>query len=220
LFCVRRPWRGLRAGVCEYLGAGDPSTINKMTGVTALDGANSISVSVDQIGTVQLRRIAGARTKAQVSMWLFGAPTPSLGRRLHSILMTCDNTKDLLVITLRGCQHPPLTACELLAPRSRRFPPAHVHRGDRAATHAVLDWLSRQDTRRRNSSSTRSAGRLPGPTVPLITALSAAPGYRIQSVVVFGRPDIGLSSKSYTSSKPGGRHDADAGKCRGCKPAQ
>jgi hypothetical protein len=148
---------------------------------------------LDEIGAVQLRRIAQARAQARARMWqLFGGPPPArvAGRDLgaglvvldvdstlliahsdkdgaaptykhtygfHPILVTCDNTGELLSIRLRPGNAGANTAADhlaILAEAIAQVPAGHrgrlLIRGDSAAaTHAVLAWLTGQNTRRR-----------------------------------------------------------------------
>jgi len=148
---------------------------------------------LDEIGTVQLRRIAKARAKARARMWqLFGGPpvaraaSRDIGEGVvvldvdstivlahsdkdgaaatykhtygfHPILVTCDNTGELLAITLRPGNAGANTAADhlsVLGDAIAQIPAPHrrhlLIRGDSAAgTHAVLDWLTSQNTRRR-----------------------------------------------------------------------
>jgi hypothetical protein len=75
----------------------------------------------------------------------------------HPILVTCDNTNELLAIKLRPGNAGANTAAghmHVLADAIAQIPAPHrrhlLIRGDSAAgTHAVLDWLTAQNTRRR-----------------------------------------------------------------------
>jgi hypothetical protein len=75
----------------------------------------------------------------------------------HPILVTCDNTGELLAIKLRPGNAGANTAADhltVLADAIAQIPTAHrrhlLIRGDSAAaTHAVLDWLTGQNTQRR-----------------------------------------------------------------------
>ncbi|MCW3820189.1 transposase [Micromonospora sp. DR5-3] len=70
--------------------------------------------------------------------------------------MTCDNTAELLAITLRPGNAGANTAADhldVLAQAVAQVPAKHrrhpLIRGDSAAaTHAVLDWLHEQDSKR------------------------------------------------------------------------
>ena len=85
------------------------------------------------------------------------APTYKHTYGFHPILVTCDNTGELLTIRLRPGNAGANTAAdhlEVLAEAIAQIPAAHrrnlLIRGDSAAgTHAVLDWLTGQNTRRR-----------------------------------------------------------------------
>ncbi len=74
----------------------------------------------------------------------------------HPILVTCDNTSELLAVKLRPGNAGANTAADHLDVLGEAFaqvPPAHrrhlLVRGDSAAaTHAVLTWLSDQDAKR------------------------------------------------------------------------
>lgn len=149
--------------------------------------------ALDEIGAVQLRRIAQARAKVRVRLWkLFGGPPPAraAGRDVgaglvvldvdstiviahsdkdgaaptykhtygfHPILVTCDNTNELLAVKLRPGNAGANTAADhldVLADAIAQIPAPHrrhmLIRGDSAAsTHAVLDWLTTQNTSRR-----------------------------------------------------------------------
>jgi hypothetical protein len=75
----------------------------------------------------------------------------------HPILVTCDNTNELLAIRLRPGNAGANTAADhltVLADAIAQIPAAHrrhlLIRGDSAAaTHVVLDWLAGQNTGRR-----------------------------------------------------------------------
>ena len=75
----------------------------------------------------------------------------------HPILVTCDNTNELLAIRLRPGNAGANTAADhltVLADAIAQIPVEHrrhlLIRGDSAAgTHAVLDWLTARNTRRR-----------------------------------------------------------------------
>ena len=149
--------------------------------------------ALDEIGAVQLRRIAAARAKVRTRMWqLFGGPPTAraAGRDVgdgvvvldvdstivlahsdkhgaaatykhtygfHPILVTCDNTGEMLAIALRPGNAGANTATDhldVLADAIAQLPAAHrrhlLIRGDSAAaTHKVLDWLTSLNTRRR-----------------------------------------------------------------------
>ncbi|MGN9779739.1 IS1380 family transposase [Micromonospora sp. H33] len=73
----------------------------------------------------------------------------------HPILVTCDNTRELLAIRLRPGNAGANTAdhLDVLAEAFAQVPAAHhrnlLVRGDSAAaTHTVLDWLTAQDAKR------------------------------------------------------------------------
>ncbi|WP_233197121.1 transposase, partial [Verrucosispora sp. ts21] len=148
--------------------------------------------ALDEIGAVQLRRIAKARAKVRARMWqLFGGPPAAraAGRDIgtgvvvldvdstivithsdkegaaatykhsfgfHPILVTCDNTAELLAVKLRPGNAGANTAADhldVLAQAIAQVPAKHrrhlLIRGDcAAATHAVLDWLHEQDSKR------------------------------------------------------------------------
>jgi hypothetical protein len=148
--------------------------------------------ALDEIGAVQLRRIAKARAKVRARLWrLFGGPPPAraAGRDIgagvvvldvdstiviahsdkegaaptykhsygfHPILVTCDNTGELLAVTLRPGNAGANTAADhldVLAQAIGQVPAAHrrhlLIRGDSAAaTHKVIEWLAEQGRRR------------------------------------------------------------------------
>jgi hypothetical protein len=152
--------------------------------------------ALDEIGAVQLRRIAKARAKARARLWtLFGGPprARAAGRDIsagdgagmvvldvdstiviahsdkegaaptykhtygfHPMLVTCDNTGELLVVKLRAGSAGANTAADhldVLAQAIAQIPAAHrrhlLIRGDSAAaTHKVIDWLHTQGLRR------------------------------------------------------------------------
>jgi Transposase DDE domain group 1 len=132
--------------------------------------------ALDEIGEVQLRRIARARAKARARMWrLFGGPPAAraggreIGARIvvldvdatlliahsekegaaptykhtfgfHPILVTCDNTGELLAIRLRPGNAGANTAAdhlEVLAEAIAQLPPAH-----RSQQHRMLSMTS------------------------------------------------------------------------------
>ena len=149
--------------------------------------------ALDEIGAVQLRRIAAARAAARSRIWrLAGGPPPALaaGRDIgagvvvldvdstlliahsekegaaptykhtfgfHPILVTCDNTGELLAIRLRPGNAGANTAADhlvILGEAIAQVPVGHrgrlLIRGDSAAaTHGVLAWLAAQTTSRR-----------------------------------------------------------------------
>jgi hypothetical protein len=136
--------------------------------------------ALDEISTVQLRRIAVGRAKIRARMWqLIGdgvvvldvdstivlahsdkenaAATYKHTYGFHPILVTCDNTNELLAIQLRPGNAGANTAADhltVLADAIAQIPATHrrhlLIRGDSAAgTHAVLDWLTARNTRRR-----------------------------------------------------------------------
>ena len=84
------------------------------------------------------------------------APTYKHTYGFHPILVTCDNTGELLAITLRPGNAGANTAADhlqVLAEAFAQVPTAHrrhlLVRGDSAAaSHAVLDWLYEQGRRR------------------------------------------------------------------------
>lgn len=146
--------------------------------------------ALDEIGPVQLRRIAQARAKVRARMWqLFGGPpvARAAGRDIgagvvvldvdstllvahsdkegaaptykhtfgfHPILVTCDNTGEVLAIRLRPGNAGANTAADhldVLTDAIAQIPAGHrgrlLIRGDSAAaTHAVVDWLTAQNT--------------------------------------------------------------------------
>jgi hypothetical protein len=148
--------------------------------------------ALDEIGAVQLRRIAKARAKVRARMWkLFGTPPAAraAGRDIgagvvvldvdstiviahsdkegaaptykhtygfHPILVTCDNTGELLAIKLRPGNAGANTAVDhldVLAQAIAQVPAVHrrhlLVRGDSAAaTHKVIKWLAAQGQRR------------------------------------------------------------------------
>jgi hypothetical protein len=85
------------------------------------------------------------------------APTYKHTYGFHPMLVTCDNTGEMLTIRLRAGNAGANTAAdhlELLAEAVTQVPAPHrrhlLIRGDSAAgTHAVLDWLGGQNTARR-----------------------------------------------------------------------
>jgi hypothetical protein len=85
------------------------------------------------------------------------APTYKHTFGFHPILVTCDNTGELLAIRLRPGNAGANTAADhldVLAEAIAQVPASHrghlLIRGDSAAaTHAVLDWLTDQNSRRR-----------------------------------------------------------------------
>ena len=149
--------------------------------------------ALDEIGAVQLRRIAQARARVRARMWqLFGGPPQAraAGRGIgegvvvvdvdstivlahsdkdgaaatykhtygfHPILVTCDNTGELLTVKLRPGNAGANTAAdhlEVLTGAIAQIPVPHrrhlLIRGDSAAaTHKVLDWLTSLNTTRR-----------------------------------------------------------------------
>jgi hypothetical protein len=84
------------------------------------------------------------------------APTYKHTYGFHPILVTCDNTNELLAVTLRPGNAGANTAADhldVLADAFAQVPAAHrghlLVRGDSAAaTHTVLDWLTEQDRKR------------------------------------------------------------------------
>lgn len=151
--------------------------------------------ALDEIGEVQLRRIAQARAQVRARVWaLLGAvlPARAAGRDVgdgtvvldvdstivlahsdkegaaatykstfgfHPILVTCDNTGELLAIKLRPGNAGANTAADhlqVLAEAFAQVPAPHrkrlLVRGDSAAaSHAVLDWLVEQGRKRGRS---------------------------------------------------------------------
>jgi Transposase DDE domain group 1 len=149
--------------------------------------------ALDEIGTVQLRRIANARARVRARMWRLSGGPPrarAAGRDIgagivvldvdstivlahsdkdgaaptykhtfgfHPILVTCDNTGELLAAQLRPGNAGANTAADHLVVLAEAFAqiPARYRRhllirGDSAAaSHAVLDWLRGQCTARR-----------------------------------------------------------------------
>jgi hypothetical protein len=93
------------------------------------------------------------------------APTYSYG--LHPILVTCDNTNELLAVRLRLGNAGTKAAADHLTVLGEAFaqiPAAHrrhlLVRGDSAAaTHAVLDWLVAQDRKQGRRWGTAWVGR-------------------------------------------------------------
>jgi hypothetical protein len=85
------------------------------------------------------------------------APTYKHTFGFHPILVTCDNTGELLTVRLRPGNAGANTAADhldVLTEAIAQVPPAHrrhlLIRGDSAAaTHAVVDWLHGQNTPRR-----------------------------------------------------------------------
>ena len=174
--------------------------------------------ALDEIGAVQLRRIAKARAKVRARMWqLFGGPPTAraAGRDIgagvvvldvdstivlahsekegaaatykhsygfHPILVTCDNTAELLAVTLRPGNAGANTAADhldVLAQAIAQVPAPHrrhlLIRGDSAAaTHAVLDWLHEQDSKRGGRVEYSLGWSIGGPERAAITALPAA----------------------------------------------
>jgi len=149
--------------------------------------------ALDELGAMQLRRIAQARAKVRARVWQLmdgppparaaardigtgvvvldvdstlliahsdkegAAPTYKHSYGFHPILVTCDNTGELLAIRLRPGNAGANTAAdhlEVLAEAIAQVPGGHrgrlLIRGDSAAaTHAVLAWLTGQNTTRR-----------------------------------------------------------------------
>jgi hypothetical protein len=148
--------------------------------------------ALDEMGDMQLRRIAKARAQVRARVWaLLGqvrparaagrdvgdgvvvfdvdstivlahsdkdgaAPTYKHTYGFHPILVTCDNTGELLAVKLRPGNAGANTAADHLQVLGEAFaqiPAAHrrhlLVRGDSAAaSHAVLDWLVEQGKRR------------------------------------------------------------------------
>nr|WP_242624113.1 IS1380 family transposase [Micromonospora kangleipakensis] len=85
------------------------------------------------------------------------APTYKHSYGFHPILVTCDNTGELLVVKLRPGNAGANTALDhldVLSEAIAQIPAQHrrqlLIRGDSAAaTHAVLDWLTAENTARR-----------------------------------------------------------------------
>jgi DDE family transposase len=85
------------------------------------------------------------------------APTYKHTYGFHPILVTCDNTKELLTVKLRPGNAGANTAADhldVLTDAIAQIPAPHrrhlLIRGDSAAsTHMVLDWLTGQNTTRR-----------------------------------------------------------------------
>jgi hypothetical protein len=109
------------------------------------------------------------------------APTYKHTFGFHPILVTCDNTKEMLAIRLRPGNAGANTAADhlhVLGEAFAQIPPTHrrhlLVRGDSAAaTHAVLDWLHEQG-RRRGRTVEYSIGWAIGESErAAITALSA-----------------------------------------------
>ena len=178
--------------------------------------------ALDEIGPVQLRRIAQARAKVRARMWqLFGGPpvARAAGRDIgagvvvldvdstllvahsdkegaaptykhtfgfHPILVTCDNTGEVLAIRLRPGNAGANTAADhldVLTDAIAQIPAGHrgrlLIRGDSAAaTHAVVDWLTAQNTPPFGGWSTRSAGPLASRNAPRSPPCRARPGRR------------------------------------------
>jgi hypothetical protein len=148
--------------------------------------------ALDEIGDVQLRRLARARAKVRVRVWSLFDRLPAAraaGRTVgagvvvldvdatllaahsekeradktykrtfgfHPLLVTCDNTREMLAIQLRPGNARANTAADhlqVLAEAFTQVPAAHrrhlLVRADSAgATHAVLDWLTAQNAKR------------------------------------------------------------------------
>jgi hypothetical protein len=148
--------------------------------------------ALDEIGAVQLRRIAKARANVRARVWALFGQLPAAraaGRDIgagvvvldvdstiviahsdkegaaatykhtygfHPILVTCDNTGELLVVKLRAGNAGANTACDhldVLTEAVAQIPAAHrrhlLIRGDSAAaTHKVTEWLTVQSSKR------------------------------------------------------------------------
>ncbi|MEU2615988.1 IS1380 family transposase [Micromonospora sp. NPDC007271] len=148
---------------------------------------------LDELGPVQLRRIAAARAKVRARLWqLFGGPpaAKAAGREIgagvvvldidstiviahsdkdgaaptykhsfgfHPMLVTCDNTGEMLTVTLRPGNAGANTAADhldVLTDAVAQIPAAHRRRlliraDSAAATHAVLNWLAGLNSPRR-----------------------------------------------------------------------
>jgi hypothetical protein len=173
--------------------------------------------ALDEIGPVQLRRIATARARVRSRVWtLMGAVPASraAGRDIgagvvvldvdstiviahsdkegaaptykhtfgfHPILVTCDNTGELLTVKLRPGNAGANTAADHLQVLGEAFaqvPATHrrnlLVRGDSAAaTHAVLDWLDQQNGKRGRQVEYSIGWAIGEPERAAITALSA-----------------------------------------------
>ncbi|MGS2620177.1 IS1380 family transposase [Micromonospora sp. LZ34] len=148
--------------------------------------------ALDEIGDVQLRRLARARAKVRTRVWSLFDRVPAAraaGREVgtgvvvldvdatlllahsekegadktykhtfgfHPLLVTCDNTGEMLAVKLRPGNAGANTAADHLDVLGEAFaqvPTAYrrhlLVRADSAgATHAVLDWLTAQDAKR------------------------------------------------------------------------
>lgn len=100
----------------------------------------------------------------------------------HPILVTCDNTAELLAVTLRPGNAGANTAADhldVLAQAIAQVPAPHrrhlLIRGDSAAsTHAVLDWLHEQDSKRGRRVEYSLGWSIGGPERAAITSLPAS----------------------------------------------
>jgi hypothetical protein len=110
------------------------------------------------------------------------APTYKHTFGFHPILVTCDNTRQMLAIRLRPGNAGANTAADHLHILSEAFaqvPAAHrrhlLVRGDSAAaTHAVLDWLTAQGRRRGHTVEYSIGWAISEPERAAITALPAS----------------------------------------------
>jgi hypothetical protein len=109
------------------------------------------------------------------------APTYKHTFGFHPILVTCDNTGELLAIRLRSGNAGANTAADhlrILSEAIAQVPAAHrghlLVRGDSAAaTHAVLDWLHEQGQRRGHTVEYSIGWTIGEPERAAISALSA-----------------------------------------------
>jgi Transposase DDE domain group 1 len=110
------------------------------------------------------------------------APTYKHSYGFHPILVTCDNTGELLAIRLRPGNAGANTAADhldVLTDAIAQIPPRHrghlLIRGDSAAaTHTVLDWLTAQGKRRGRRVEYSLGWSIGAPERAAITALPAA----------------------------------------------
>ncbi|MFG1954878.1 IS1380 family transposase [Micromonospora sp. NPDC048830] len=148
---------------------------------------------LDELGPVQLRRIAAARARVRARLWrMFGGPPAAraAGREIgagvvvldvdstiviahsdkdgaaptykhsfgfHPMLVTCDNTGEMLAVTLRPGNAGANTAADhldVLTDAVAQIPATHrkrllIRADSAAATHAVLNWLTGRNSPRR-----------------------------------------------------------------------
>jgi hypothetical protein len=110
------------------------------------------------------------------------APTYKHTFGFHPILVTCDNTKEMLAITLRAGNAGANTATDhlqILGEAFAQIPAAHrrhlLVRGDGAAsTHKVIDWLAEQDRKRGRQVEYSIGWSISEPERTAIAALSGS----------------------------------------------